>query len=159
MFGEPHDIRGANVYIAPKVADITRNTLSSLGVSRSLRAEASVFIVDVLDNAPPEITMVAGLRGGVIGSREYLISGGASGAALSFKPAIDIKRSIFISYEFMRLHTDIASDVHHLLMTVGCKWVLTGSAADLVALVAKGPRFKREALAFIAESEHDSEDG
>ena len=57
------------------------------------------------------VRIVAGMSGGEMMCPRYLLSKGADGNRLSYKPRARIKRSIFISDSFVRHHLEMSSNV------------------------------------------------
>ena len=61
------------------------------------------------------LQLVAGLTGAAVGTPEYLKSGGQRGAVICYNRAVNVKRLVHISNEFMRLHPEVCSDIYHIL--------------------------------------------
>lgn len=84
----------------------------------------------ILDEASPKVLFAAGLLGAIVGTPEYLGTGGEKGAAMAFSPAIAIKRLVHVSFGFMATHPFVAEDLKNILNTHACRWSLA-SASDL----------------------------
>jgi hypothetical protein len=111
-----HDIVGAKAFTLCDNVVITPLVFSSRGVTNvTERHLADVFITDDPSNVAKRILLLAGLTGASIAVPAYLKSGGKKGAVISYVRAVDIKRFLHISTEFMRLHPDICSDIYHVL--------------------------------------------
>ena len=105
-----HDIVGARAFT------LCDNVVITCGVTNvTERHLADVFITDDPSNVAKRILLLAGLTGASIAVPAYLKSGGKKGAVISYVRAVDIKRFLHISTEFMRLHPEICSDIYHVL--------------------------------------------
>ena len=160
---ESKSIDGANVFFEAACNMFTDIQLARLHVVRSAsRADASLFIVAVPEQASPKIQFAARLVGGTIATPEHLTSSGQRGAAMSFHPATAVKRVVFVSNEFMASHPYICSDLYAVLQQVGCRWTLLESAGAIATYL--GPpgeartKRQREVLVFVTEVDKGLQD-
>ena len=120
--------------------DFTARKLAGLGVVRcDSRPDAGLFIVAVLEKSSSRTQFAARLLGATIATPQYLMSSGNQGAALSFHPAIAIKRMIVISHRFMELYQCVCADLFDILQFEDCQWTLLPSVAAAVQHLNKGP--------------------
>lgn len=82
--------------------------------------KANVFIVDSLTQIDEATKWAAVLRGGLVALPEFLSSGGASGACVSFGQATLINRDFWISPRFKKDHPNVVDVLSKC--TPGTKW-------------------------------------
>ena len=125
------------------------------------RHEAHLYIVP--DPAKPgqRTSWAVGLTGGRIATEQFLLSGGREGASVVYTPALDSKRFLWLSPEFIKQHAVLhgiirASMAHHS----SNKWVLIlrrQTFVDRYAAASKG--HKNEFLALVTKSEKKKDGG
>jgi hypothetical protein len=151
-------VEGAAVFVSAKCRDsFHAGQFARLGVTRvDRRADATVFIVEALDEVSPKVTFVAGLVGGLIANPQYVKSGGKDGGTLGFFSAIQIKRMVYITEGFMILHPMVCTDLYEVLQGVVCRWTLASAEQVLLHVgpgVGRRDARQREVIALMTESE------
>ena len=118
--------------------------------------------MNVPENADLAVHFAARLVGGSLVTPEFFASSGTAGAAISFIPAINVKRNVHITNDFMHDQPLMAEDAFNAIQLVGSKWTMLGSMADVMAFLGPaGPardRRQREVLVFLSAVEVASED-
>ena len=125
------------------------------------RDTADIFLVPDPGNAPRKVRLLAGLVGGVIAAPRYLQTRGSEGAAIAFETAVSMKRTVYITVDFMSTWPMASSDILAVLRQVHCKWQLV-TELELLEHVdparAGHAKRQREVLVFLTDAEHRSPD-
>lgn len=151
------DLAGMAVYVDGKIHG------SDAGFSAALRqhklrrvhdrVRANIFMVDDIRAPGKRVSWAATLRGGVIATQDYIASGGAHGPSLVFKAAVNSKRCLWCSEDFVAQHPEI----HKLLMacSVGSSWTWARSKMHALQVVDKRARSCNQSEMVLLVTKHE----
>ena len=113
----PIMIRGANVFFDfEELAQGMQWHLTRQGATQvPERHRADIFVV--MDPVTPtkKSKFAAAVSGGTLCTRDFITTGGKTGATVSYKRSISITRKLLVSGGFMHMHPLICSDLYHML--------------------------------------------
>jgi hypothetical protein len=75
-------------------------------------------------NVLPKTRFFAGLLGSLLASEKFVETKGKVGVALAFKPAIKVKRLLFMTPAFVRDNTDLCRELAEVLQLQDCNFQL-----------------------------------
>ena len=85
-------------------------------------------------NVPLTVRFFAGLLGGVLASQKFVETKGKFGVALAFKPALKVKRLLFLTPSFVAAHRDLCTELAQALQLQDCCWQLLNRAGLMDAI-------------------------
>jgi hypothetical protein len=85
-------------------------------------------------NVPPTTRFFAGVLGSVLGCQKFVETKGQVGVALAFKPAVRVKRLLFLTPSFVREHRDLCAELAEVLQLQDCCWQLLNRAGLIDAI-------------------------
>ena len=100
---------------------------------------------------PPEIQVLAAMRGSIVGSPQFFSSGGQVGCCIGFEPAIRQTRKIYISDQFSQSHQSSAAALKWMLR--GSDWEMLQSLAAWLRVQVQNPKNSSRAWALLSEGE------
>lgn len=117
------------------------------------RLTATLFLVADPAALGPLTALSVALRGGRVAELGFLLRGGR-GASIVHKPALHMKRAVWVSPAFSASHPVFSDLVRNAVAGFGhaCKWTLLGTRHDFVSLARK--RTGMAVLALVTQAEH-----
>ena len=110
-----------------------------------------LFVVPDIASPPPEIQVLAAMRGSIVGSPQFFSSGGQVGCCIGFEPAIRQTRKIYISDQFSQSHQSSAAALKWMLR--GSDWEMLQSLAAWLRVQVQNPKNSSRAWALLSEGE------
>jgi hypothetical protein len=155
-----HMAGGACVFIESDI-DVAQNTVHSalqkFKLTRTIdRTLADVFVVRSPAALGQRTMWACNMRGGIVCSLEYLVSGCERGVALGYKSQACAKRTAFATDSFRALHPVVDEMVR---VTSGCqgnRWTWLATPAETTAAATKLKNSGRiaELIVLCSETEH-----
>ena len=99
--------------------------------------------------------------GRLLGVEEFVASDGARGACVGFHPAVQTRRLIHVTPEFMAIHPFMCSDLGDIFAREDNKWEMQskeGIDAYLTGPADRTKRRQREVLLFLTEEQDGQEE-
>jgi hypothetical protein len=156
----PFELRGLPINCSSDLpVDVHRECLAYIAEKRGVMVsaenldQAALFVVNNPGRPKTEQCLVAALLGGAIACPLYLLSGGESGTRVWYNAATRVRRRVFISIAFVRVHPEVAGLVAAVLDTPSSKWKSQDTLAQYKAYMAKDatrPPKSRKPMDFIA---------
>lgn len=97
-------------------------------------------------NVPPKTRWFAGLLGSLLASPKFVETKGKFGVALAFKPAIKVKRLLFMTPQFVRDNTDLCREFAEVLQLQDCNFQLLNRAGLDDAIAKLNPARARQLI-------------
>ena len=97
-------------------------------------------------NVLPKTRFFAGLLGSLLASEKFVETKGKVGVALAFKPAIKVKRLLFMTPAFVRDNTDLCRELAEVLQLQGCNFQLLNRAGLDEAIAKLNPARARQLI-------------
>jgi hypothetical protein len=123
------------------------------------RLEASVFLVNNVDQPGQRVHWAALLSGGLICSLRFILARGHAGQTLGIQPATNIKRYIWCSPDFIVDHPEVHRILEAKIPGTNFKWL--ASRAQCIELARKKATYKKytDVIALVtADEQAHSED-
>ena len=96
-------------------------------IARDLHS-ARIFACEDPLNVSPAVRFIAGLVGGLLANPKFIETKGQFGVALAFKPAVKVKRQLFLRPAFVQGHRDLCVELAEVLQLEDCNFQLLNRA-------------------------------
>ena len=137
------DLHSAKVFSAGVDVQPLHSVMQRLSMqSTTDRIAADVYLAINLMEPGQRTLWAVALTGGIVAVPRFLETSGAHGACLRYRPAVSIKRLVWVSGDFYAHHPELGDVVDRAVASRGSKWVRIPSAAmflEAVRVRTRGP--------------------